>query len=142
MAGIDHVQTSFAHCCNPVLGDEIIGYISHHKGITIHRTDCKNITQLDIEKRAQLISVHWGAEKASHAVPIVIHSFNAQNVLNDVTKLLTACKIHVFSAALETHPDFSAQLTMTLQIENTSQLSLVLNKLSQLPNIVEVKRKT
>ncbi|MFZ2727825.1 MAG: bifunctional (p)ppGpp synthetase/guanosine-3',5'-bis(diphosphate) 3'-pyrophosphohydrolase [Methylococcaceae bacterium] len=142
VAGIDNVQTSFAHCCKPVLGDEIIGYISHHKGITVHRADCKNINQLSPEKQNQLIAVHWGSEKASHAVPIVIHAFNAQNVLNDVSKILMQTKVHIFSAALNTHPDFSASLNLTIQIENTSQLSAILNKICQLPNIIEAKRVT
>jgi len=136
------VQTSFAHCCSPVLGDDIIGYISHHKGITVHRINCKNVTHLSLEKQAQLISVTWGAKKASHAVPIVIHAFNAQNLLNNVSQILAQSKIHIFNAALDTHPDFSAILNLTIQIENTNQLSQVLSKINQLPNIVEVKRKT
>jgi GTP pyrophosphokinase len=142
VAGIDNVQTSFAHCCSPVLGDDIIGYISHNKGITVHRTDCKNVTHLSIEKQAQLISVAWGAKNTSHAVPIVIHAFNAQNLLTDVSQILAHSKIHIFNAALDTHPDFSAILNLTIQIENTDQLSQILSKINQLPNIVEVRRKT
>jgi len=140
--GIDNVLTSFAHCCSPVQGNDIIGYISHKKGITIHRKDCENILHLGPEKQAQLISVSWGAKKASYAVPIVIHAFNSQNLLNDVTQILAQAKIHISNAALDTHPDFSALLNLTIQIENTDQLSQVLNKISQLPNIVDVKRKT
>lgn len=140
VAGIDNVQTSFAHCCKPVLGDEVIGYISHHHGITIHRTDCKNITQLSLEKQAQLIPVSWGAEKASHAVPIVVQAYNAQNLLNNVSHLLAQSKIHIFNASLHTNSDLSGELHLTIQIENTSQLSLVLNKISQLPNIIDAKR--
>ena len=142
VAGIDNVETSFAHCCSPVLGDDIIGYISHHKGITIHRRDCKNVTYLSIEKQAQLISAEWGAKKTSHAVPIVIHAYNAQNLLNNVSHILAQSKIHIFSAALDTHPDFSAILNMTIQIENTNQLSQILSKINCVPNIMEVKRKT
>jgi GTP pyrophosphokinase len=140
--GIDNVLTSLAHCCSPVQGNDIIGYISHKKGITIHRKDCENILHLGPEKQAQLISVNWGTKKASYAVPIVIHAFNSQNLLNDVTQILAQAKIHISNAALETHPDFSALLNLTIQIENTDQLSQVLNKVSQLPNIVDAKRKT
>lgn len=142
VAGIDNVQTSFAHCCSPVSGDDIIGYISQHKGITVHRADCKNVTQLGIEKQAQLISVEWGAKKAGHAVPVVIHAFNAQDLLNNVSQILTQSKIHIFNATLDTHPDFSAILNLTIQIESTNQLSQVLSKINQLPNIVEVRRET
>jgi GTP pyrophosphokinase len=140
--GIDNVLTSLAHCCSPIQGNDIIGYISHKKGITIHRKDCENILHLGPEKQAQLISVNWGEKKASYAVPIIIHAFNSQNLLNDVTQVLAEAKIHISNAALNTHPDFSALLNLTIQIENTDQLSQVLNKISQLPNIVDVKRKT
>ena len=59
VAGINNIATSFAHCCSPSIDDAIIGFISYHHGITIHRTDCKNITQLDSDKQSQLISVNW-----------------------------------------------------------------------------------
>lgn len=140
--GIDNVMTSLAHCCSPIQGNDIIGYISHKKGITIHRADCENILHLGPEKQPQLISVSWGAKNTSYAVPIVIHAFNSQNLLNDVSQILTQAKIHISNAALATQSDFSAQLNLTIQIENTDQLSQVLNKISQLPNIVDVKRKT
>ncbi len=140
--GIDNVLTSLAHCCSPIQGNDIIGYVSHKKGITIHRKDCENILHLSPEKQAQLISVSWGTKRASYAVPIVIHAFNSQNVLSDVTQILAQTKIHISNAAMETHPDLSALLNLTIQIENTDQLSQVLNKISQLPNIVDAKRKT
>ncbi|MCX7095890.1 MAG: bifunctional (p)ppGpp synthetase/guanosine-3',5'-bis(diphosphate) 3'-pyrophosphohydrolase [Methylobacter sp.] len=140
--GIDNVLTTLAHCCEPIQGNDIIGYISHKKGITIHRKDCENILHLSPEKQNQLIAVNWGAKKASYAVPIVIRAFNSQNLLSDVTQILAQAKIHISNAGLDTHPDFSALLNLTIQIENTGQLSQVLNKISQLPNIVDVKRKT
>lgn len=140
VAGLDNVQTSFAQCCHPVSGDEIIGYISHHKGIIVHRIDCKNIMNLKETKQPQLVTVAWGNSKASHAVPIIVHAFNAQNLLTDVSQVLAQMKIHIFSANLESQPDFSAALNLTLQIANAAQLKDVLKKISQLPAIVSVSR--
>ncbi|WP_411726509.1 RelA/SpoT family protein [Methyloglobulus sp.] len=140
--GIDNVLTTFAHCCTPVQDDDIIGYISHYRGITVHRKNCGNILNLSPEKHTQLIPVYWGTQQASHSVPIAIRAYNARHLLNNVTQVLTQANIHISNAALETNPDFSAVLNLTIQIENTRQLSLVLSKLSQLPNIVDVKRKT
>ena len=142
VAGIDNVHTSLAHCCSPVAGDDIVGYISHHSGITIHRVNCKNITQLPIEKKPQLITVSWGEKKASHAVPVIVQAFSAENLLNNVSQILAQAKIHIYNAALDTHPDFSATLNLTIQVEDTNQLSQILNKISCAPNIMEVKRKT
>jgi GTP pyrophosphokinase len=140
--GIDNVLTTFAHCCSPVMGDDIIGYISHYRGITVHRKDCGNVTNISPEKQSQLIPVYWGTQQARHSVPIVIRAYNARHLLNNVTHVLMQANIHISNAALETNPDFSAVLNLTIQIENTRQLSLVLSRISQLPNIVDVKRKT
>ena len=140
--GIDNVLTNLAQCCTPVPGEDIIGYISHHKGITVHRKSCENILHLNPEKQAQLIAVAWGPQKSSHAVPIVIHAVSSQNLLNNVTQILAQAKIHIVNAGLDTHPDFSAVLNLTVQIENTDQLRQVLSKINTLPNIVDVKRKT
>lgn len=140
--GIDNVLTTFAHCCSPVMGDDIIGYISHYRGITVHRKDCGNVANISPEKQSQLIPVFWGTQQARHSVPIVIRAYNARHLLNNVTHVLMQANIHISNAVLETNPDFSAVLNLTIQIENTRQLSLVLSKISQLPNIVDVKRKT
>jgi GTP pyrophosphokinase len=139
--GIAHVQTTFAHCCSPVPGDEIIGYISLHRGITVHRRDCHNLRNLSPEKHNQLISVFWGGQQTTHAVPIIIRACNARHLLSNVTQVLTQANIHIASAALNSNPDFSASLDLTILVDSTKQLSLVLSKISQLPNIVEVKRK-
>jgi len=142
VAGIDNVVTTLAHCCTPVNGDQIIGFISHKRGITIHRRDCENIQHLPADQQAQLVEAEWsGSQTLRHTVPIVIHAFNAQNLLSDVSQLLAAAKVHISDASLKTHDDLSAILNLAVQIENTAQLSLVLARISQLPNILEVKRK-
>ncbi|MGZ0080596.1 RelA/SpoT family protein [Methylomonas sp. YC3] len=139
---IDNVVTTLAHCCSPVKGDEIIGFISHKRGITIHRRDCENIRHLSPEQQLQLLKADWsGQQTVHHSVPILIHAFNAQNLLNDVSQVLAAGKVHISNASLKTHDDLSAILNMTIQIENTEQLSLVLARISHLPNIIEVRRK-
>ena len=142
VADMDNVATTMAHCCVPVNGDEIIAFISHKRGITIHRRDCENILHLSTEQLPQLLKAEWSGNQAPrHLVPVVIHAFNAHNLLGDVTQLLAAAKVHISDASLKTHEDLSAILNLSLLIENTAQLSSVLAKISQLPNIMEVKRK-
>jgi len=140
--GVDNVLTSFASCCTPVQGDDIIGYISRKKGVIIHRKSCPNILQLSPEKQIRLVPVEWGEAKSSHAVPVSIEAFSAQTLLSDVTQILAQTKIHIINAMLDTHPDFSATLNLTIQVENTDQLSQVLNKISCIPEVIDVKRKT
>jgi GTP pyrophosphokinase len=139
---IDNVVSTLAHCCSPVKGDEIVGFITHKRGITIHRRDCENIRHLSPEQQMQLLKADWsGKQTVHHNVPILIHAFNAQNLLNDVSQVLATGKVHISNASLKTHDDLSAILTMTIQIQNTEQLSLVLARISHLPNIIEVRRK-
>ena len=140
--GVENVMTHFASCCLPVPGDDIIGYISLKKGITVHRKDCENIGRLVPEKQSRLVPVSWGDKKASHFVPIVVNAFSGQNLLSDVSQILAQERIHIANASMETHPDFSAVLNLTLQIGNTDQLSLVLNKIGCLSNVVDARRKT
>lgn len=142
VADMDNLVTTLAHCCAPVKGDEIIGYISHRRGITIHRQDCENIQHLTAEQKIQLVKAEWsGSHKAQHSVPIVIEALHAQNLLIEVSQLLHYAKVQITDAALKTHADQSATLTMQIQIENTAQLSQVLGRISQLANVVDVKRK-
>jgi GTP pyrophosphokinase len=143
IAGLDNVLTTFAHCCLPVTGDKIIAFISHKRGITIHRQDCENILQLAAEQQTQLISAEWSNHQTiRHNVPIIIYAFNAQNILSDVSQLLAAAKVYISDASLKTHDDLSAILNLSIVVENTEQLSLVLARINQLPNILEVKRKS
>jgi len=142
VADMDNVVTTLAKCCSPVNGDEIVGFISHRRGITIHRNDCENILHLTPEQQTHLIPAEWsGDHHACHTVPVVIEALDGQSLLIDVSQLLHAAKVHITDASLKTHNDQSATLTMQIQVENTTQLSSVLGRLSQLPNVVEVSRK-
>ncbi|MCQ8130663.1 RelA/SpoT family protein [Methylomonas rivi] len=142
VADMDNLVTSLAHCCSPVNGDDIVGYITHTRGITIHRTDCANILHLSPEQQSRLVAAEWsGSHHARHSVPIVIEALSGDNLLIDVSQLLHFAKVHITDASLKTHPDQSATLNLQLQIENTDQLSLVLGRISQLPNVTDVRRK-
>lgn len=142
VADMDNVVTTLAHCCSPVKGDDIIGYVTHTRGITIHRVDCENIRHLTAEQQNHLLKAEWsGGHKAQHSVPIIIEALNGENLLIEVSQLLHYAKVQITDASLKTQADHSATLSMQIQIENTAQLSSVLGRISQLPNVVEVRRK-
>ena len=140
--GVDNILTHFAQCCNPLPGDNIIGYISQSKGITIHRSDCANVMNLEPEKQNRLIDVSWGKQSLKLAVPVVISAYNRQGLLNDVTQILNVLQIDILDAQFYTEDDLSATLELELLVLNTEQLSHALSKIGQLPNIIMVKRKT
>ncbi|WP_019866889.1 RelA/SpoT family protein [Methylovulum miyakonense] len=139
--GINQIKTTFASCCSPVPGDDIIGFISLKKGIIVHNKNCPNIINMGHEKQSRLIGVAWGKQTSSHFVPIVIKAFSTQHLLNEVSQLLAEEKIYIANAAMETQADFSALLNLTIQIKNTDQLSKVLKKIGCLSNVIDVKRK-
>ena len=142
VAGIDNVVTTIAHCCKPLKGEPIIGFMTHKRGITVHRQDCESLTHLNEEQKTQLVAAEWGgSHSARHTVVIVLHAYNAPNLLGDVSQLLSAAKIHTSDASLRTHEDLTAVLTMSIQIENAEQLASILGRIHQLPYILDVKRK-
>lgn len=140
--GIDNVLTSIAQCCSPVPGDAIIGFISHSKGVTIHRRDCRNIEQLNPQQQMRLVEVNWGRQEPRLAVPIVIQAYDRQGLLSDVTRLLDHAKINILDARFHSNDDLSATLELVIQVSNTAQLSQVLGSISQLSNIYDVRRKS
>lgn len=140
--GIANVLTSLAHCCNPVPGDAICGFISHNKGITVHRADCSNLIQHTQQHQTQMIAVEWGEHASQHLVPIIIQASSSQTLLNDVTRVLSHAKIAIQDVHLKTKEDLSCNLYLNVQIKNVKQLSQVLALCNDLPNVFDVRRKT
>lgn len=140
--GVANVLTSIAHCCNPVPGDAIAGFISHNKGITVHRADCTNLLQHAERHHAQLISVEWSEETSLHLVPIIIQASSGENLLNNLTRVLSHIKVAIQDVHLKTKDDLSCVIHLNVQIKNVRQLSQVLALCNDLPNVFDVKRKT
>lgn len=140
--GIANVLTTLAHCCNPLPGDDIGGYISHHRGITVHRLDCINLKQRMEHHATQIIDVEWSHQQSSHTVSIIVQASSGEDLLSNISQLLSYAKIAIHSAHLKTRDDQSCVLSLTIQIQNTRQLSQILSKINDLPHVFDVKRKT
>jgi GTP pyrophosphokinase len=139
--GIGNLMTNFAQCCNPVAGDPIIGFITMGKGITIHRRDCINILQLPEDKRNRLIEVNWGEEPQASEVTLQIDAFDRQGLLNDIMLTLTRCHINILGAKTNhNHKDQSLVIMLSLEIHNITQLSQLMDKISELHNVLKVRR--
>jgi GTP pyrophosphokinase len=138
--GMGDLLTKLANCCRPVPGDAIIGYITRGRGATIHRQDCPNI--LKTSDRERLIEANWGEQsKDTHPVKIVIEAFDRQGLLRDISAVVADESINMTAANVETHKkDYRAKINVTLEIADLDQLSLVLSRLDQLPNVIEVRR--
>jgi len=144
--GVGNLLTHVARCCNPLPGDSIVGYITHGRGVTIHRRDCRNVLryQSDDDARARLVEVAWGEQSArTYPVDVEILAYDRHGLLHDVTAILSNAKINV--TAVNTLSDKSrnvARMVLTLEIPSLGTLSRVLAQINQLPNVTGVRRLT
>lgn len=140
VAGVDGVLMRFAKCCNPVPGDPIIGYISRGLGITVHRSDCPNVANMEPER---LISVHWeGEEEKPYEAGIFIIARNVAGVLAQVAGLLSKDSINITGLDMKTQVDGRAQLRFRVEVRNATQLYQTIESIRLLPEILEVVRDT
>ena len=140
--GVGNLLTSIANCCMPVPHDEIIGFITKDKGVSVHRKDCKNILHLKEKDQLRLIEVEWGdSDVQSYPVNIIIHSVDRHGLLSDITSMLSAEKINVIAVNTRSNKkDQTAYMAVTIEINDLQQLNRIMDKLSQLRNVLDVRR--
>ena len=141
--GVSNLLVEIANCCKPVPGDDIIGYITVGRGITIHRSDCPNIDKSNLgpEKSLRLAEASWGTETTAYTVDIQIVGFNQPGLISDVASVLAKEQINVVNMSTSRgKTDLISLLSIAIQIENTVQLIEVLEKIAQLPNVMDAKR--
>ncbi|MEJ2566329.1 MAG: GTP diphosphokinase [Gammaproteobacteria bacterium] len=139
--GVGNLMTNLGRCCSPVPGDEIVGFITRGRGVTIHRRDCSNVLRYQNDNPQRLIEVEWGGTTLTYPVDIHITAFDRHGLLRDITSVLANEKINVIAVqTLSDKSEHIADMTLTLEIADIDELSKMLQKLSQLPNIIEVKR--
>jgi len=141
--GVGNLLTSTARCCSPVPNDPIIGYITRGRGVTIHRQDCGNVLRLQGEDRDRLIEVEWGSTSDEvYLVDIAVEAYDRSGLLRDITAVLANDNINLGGVNTATDErDGIARMSLTLEIADIGQLSRVLTKIGQLPNVVEARRK-
>ena len=140
--GVGNLLTHIARCCQPLPGDEVIGYITLGRGVSIHRQDCPNILYSSEKERERFLQVSWGSATRDHyVVDLLIRAFDRPNLLRDVTSLLSNEKAHVFALQTQTNRhDNTSQIVLTIEIDGLNSLSGLLSKLSQIPNVYEARR--
>lgn len=135
--GLKGIATTMAKCCNPMPGDEIIGYITRGRGATIHRADCPNI--LRVTEKERLVEVSWGQPGKTFTVPIQIKAYDRQGLMGDISNVISDESINLIDMSLKMNQHL-AVIKIVLGVQGISQLSRVLTKLENLPNVFEAKR--
>jgi GTP pyrophosphokinase len=140
--GVGNLMTQFGRCCKPVPGDDIIGFITINSGITIHKRDCSNILSLPDDRRSRLIEVDWGHRHGSvYPVEISMSAYQRTGLMQDISTILANLKVNLLNVNSNTNQDDQMVYTrLTMEIRSVDELVLIIDKLSQLPNVQDVRR--
>lgn len=137
--GTGGLLTRLARCCHPLPGDEIIGYVTRGHGVTVHRRDCPNVLRLTDDSR--LIEVSWGTHKQTAPATIAITAFDRTGLLHEVSGIISAEKINIDRSAVDIdHATNISHIYVTIEVSDIAQLSRLLTKIEQLPNVIEARR--
>ena len=145
--GIHDVAVRFSRCCAPVPGDEIVGFVTRGRGVSIHRTDCINIINLSALERARLIDAEWQPEeldsgKEKYFAEIVIFAHNRSGLLADISKALTEKNIDIQSVNTITSKQGIATMAVTFEVGSREQLNSIIDKLRMIENVIDIERTT
>ncbi len=137
VVGLKGMLASMAKCCNPAPGDQIVGYITRGRGASIHRQDCPNILQ--IADRERLLKVGWGHVEQTFPVPIRIKAYDRQGLMSDISNLLADENININNVTVSVHRS-TADLRLIIEVKDLTQLSRILTRIENLPNVLEAVR--
>ena len=131
-----------ARCCNPVPGDEIVGFITKGRGISVHRCDCSNVTSLPESEKARFIDVEWEDLKVgkSYDADICILGSDRRGVLSDISKVCDDLDVNLIGVNAKTNKDGSMMMTITLSISSTQEMQKVLRNLRNIEGVTHVYR--
>ena len=145
--GIHDLAVRFSKCCNPVPGDEIVGFVTRGRGVTIHRTDCINVLNLPEMERNRLIDAEWQAEEdekgtATYATEISIYANNRIGMYVDIARIFTEREIDVTNMNARTNKQGKATITMSFDIHGTEELNTLMAKIRQIDGVLDIERTT
>ena len=141
--GVGSLLTTIATCCQPEPGDPISGYITLGRGVSVHREDCSNIVYLSEKEPGRIIEVNWGDEvEETFPADIYIEAYDRSGLLRDIMILLADSEVNIIAAnTLSDKSNNIARLSITVEITGLEILGFIMDKINQLPNVIEVYRK-
>ena len=145
--GIDDVAVRFSRCCNPVPGDEIVGFVTRGRGLSIHRTDCVNMIHLTEAERARLIPAEWEGNVAEetggqYLAEIKMYARDQQGLLMSISKVFTEMEMDVKSLNIRTSKQGTATIEAGFIVHGREELAKVIGKLRQIDDVIDIERTT
>ena len=142
--GIHDVAVRYAHCCNPVPGDEIVGFVTRGRGITIHRTDCINMMTLPDDERARLIEAEWQLPEndnlATYSTEIKVYCRNRIGLVVDISRVFTEADLDITSINMKTAKNGTATLVLTFDIHGKEELVKLTDKIRGVDGVIDLER--
>ena len=142
--GIDDMAVRFSRCCNPVPGDEIVGFVTRGRGISVHRTDCVNVMNLSETDRARLIEAEWQKSEQDknerYTVEIKIFGYNRTGLLVDISKIFTERKIDLSSLNCRVNKQGVATILLTFDVQGKEELASLTAKIRQIESVIDIQR--
>lgn len=141
VSGIDNLLIRLSKCCNPVPGDEIVGFITKGRGVSVHRADCPNVHTSDAKQR--LIEVEWESklhDRKEYNVEIEISGFDRRGLLNEVLQAVNETKTNITAVSGKSDRNKMATINMSISIQNVSHLQKVVERIKQIRDIYSVRR--
>jgi len=140
--GVGNLLTVIARCCQPVPGDDIVGYLTKGRGVSIHRGSCKSLQNLMLRDPERVIQVEWGGRGGqAYEVDIFVRGYDRKGLLKDVSSAIAAADAHVLAASTRLDRDHGlAEMSFAVRVSDFGQLTGLLNRVAALPNVIEARR--
>ncbi len=141
--GLNDVAVRFSKCCSPVPGDEIVGFVTRGRGVSIHRTDCVNVMNLSEEDRVRMIDAEWSTDAQKdelYNTEIVIYATNRTGVLTDISRIFTENKIDITSMNVRTSKKNTATISIGFETHGVEQLRVLVQKLRNVESVMDIER--
>jgi GTP pyrophosphokinase len=137
--GMGGLLVTLARCCNPMPGDDIVGYITRGRGVTVHRRDCSNIRMHEEPERYVDVSWRHVAQEKRYPVPIEIVAYDREGLMRDISTIVADEQVNMSNISVSTRQDI-ATLRVTMELTNLQQLARILSRIECIPSVVEARR--
>jgi GTP pyrophosphokinase len=137
--GTSNVQLKLAQCCQPIPGDEVIGFITRGRGLTVHKKNCPSLKKLNIEEE-RFINIVWESSEETYPVKIEVQALDRQNLLKDIADQMASVKANVLKMEADATEEDNVKFKIIVEIKNTSHLNQLLNMLKNIKNVTRVHK--
>lgn len=136
--GVGDLLTHLARCCHPVPGDNIIGYVTRSRGVSVHRQDCYNVTNATEKER--LIPVEWGRTDSLYPASIHVEAWDRVGLVRDITTVVAEERVNIASVSFSNHDDHTTVTSLTLETRDLTQLLRLMNRIEGVRGVISVAR--